>query len=235
MDGLSLAKLLTTGTEGPRHEHLYWYRNDPWSTPRAAREDGGRILTLAEAAREGHWKAVRFAPARDRTVPDDRWHVELYDLDTDFGERTDVAAAHPDITAGLVAVMREAWVEEYQRVPFGVRLTGPGLVEPGCAHEVTATVANGSAEPWPGTVLRLTGPRGWRLRRTSGPVRADLAPGEVLRQTWRVTVPADATAEARLTAESRSARAGRTIRFTAEHRFTPSPGARTGAGGPLRT
>ena len=112
VDGLSIARLLATGGGGPRHEHLYWYRNDPYSSPLAARADRGRILQLAEAAREERWKAVRFAPGRDRTVPDDQWDVELYDLRTDPGEQTDVSADHPEITRRLVAVMRDSWREE---------------------------------------------------------------------------------------------------------------------------
>ncbi|CAL9359095.1 sulfatase-like hydrolase/transferase [Streptomyces sp. enrichment culture] len=224
VDGLSLAGLLTTGTGAPRHAHLYWYRNDPWSTPRAAREDGGRILTLAEAVREERWKAVRFAPGRDRTAPDDRWHVELYDLAADRGERTDVAAAHPDVAARLVAAMRAAWADDYRRVPFGLRLEVPAGVGAGGAYEIAVTVSNGSAGPWAGVAPVVTGPAGWGLRRTSGPARADLPVGGTLRQTWRLTVPAGAAVTGRsLAAAATGTWAGRALRFDAGHRF-PAPG-----------
>jgi hypothetical protein len=57
------------------------------------------------------WKAVRFTPARDRSVPDEQWRFELYDLEADPGGTTDVHAAHPGLTEDLTAVLRAAWVQ----------------------------------------------------------------------------------------------------------------------------
>ncbi|MEO3753522.1 arylsulfatase [Streptomyces sp. B6B3] len=111
VDGLSAAGLLD-GSGGPAPEHreaLYWYRNDPGSTRRANAEEGGRLDRLAEAVRRGDWKAVRYAPGRDRSAPDGDWQVELYDLAADPGETTDVAAEHPALVAELTAAMRAAW------------------------------------------------------------------------------------------------------------------------------
>lgn len=228
VDGLSLARLLTTGSGGRGHDHLYWYRNDPYSTPRAAREDGGRILTLAEAARERRWKAVRFAPGRDRTAPDDQWHVELYDLATDPGEHDDVAALHPRTVARLVAAMRADWTDHYGREPFGVRLAAPATMTPGATHEITVTVANGSAIPWRDTSLALTGPEGWRPHRTSGAASADLSPGEALRQTWKVSVPHDAApTDLWLDATATATWAGRTLSFSAGVTADPATARKT--------
>ncbi len=111
VDGLSAAALLDgSGGSAPEHQGgLYWYRNDPGSTPRANAEEGGRIDRLAEAVRRGDWKAVRYAPGRERTAPDSAWGVELYDLAADPGETTDVAAEHPALVAELTAVLRASW------------------------------------------------------------------------------------------------------------------------------
>jgi arylsulfatase A len=111
IDGLSAAPLLAGDGVAGEHDHLYWYRNDPGSTPRANAEDGGRIRRLAEAVRRDDWKAVRFAPGRDREAPDGEWETELYDLATDPGETTDVADAHPELVAELTALLRAAWTE----------------------------------------------------------------------------------------------------------------------------
>jgi arylsulfatase len=53
-----------------------------------------------QMARLGKWKAVRQNLAKDPAAP-----VELYDLDADPGETRDLAAEHPDIVAGLKAVL----------------------------------------------------------------------------------------------------------------------------------
>jgi arylsulfatase A len=112
LDGVSAAPLLAGEGEGATEEHedhLYWYRNDPGRTPRADAEEGGRIGRLAEAVRRGRWKAIRYAPGRDRAAPDRLWDVELYDLTADPGETTDVASRHPARVAELTALMRASW------------------------------------------------------------------------------------------------------------------------------
>ncbi|MCF6522933.1 arylsulfatase [Streptomyces sp. JJ36] len=110
IDGVSLTGLLGGGDARP-HRYLYWYRNDPHATRHSQRADHGRGLQVCEAVRQGDWKLVRFAPGRDRSVPDARWQVELYNLRTDPGERHDVAARHPRIVARLVNLAHDAWVE----------------------------------------------------------------------------------------------------------------------------
>ena len=51
-----------------------------------------------QALRRGRWKAFK---RRNKDA------VELYDLATDLGETTDVAAAHPEIVAELATLMQE--------------------------------------------------------------------------------------------------------------------------------
>jgi arylsulfatase A-like enzyme len=110
VDGKSLAHWFDGGGRGPAdHRYLYWYRNDPHATPRQQEADGGRGLRVCEAVRQGDWKLVRFAPGRDRRVPDSRWEVELYHLGRDPGEQRDVAALYPHVVDRLVNLAHDAW------------------------------------------------------------------------------------------------------------------------------
>jgi arylsulfatase B len=78
-DGKDLRSLLTNPEVGPLHETLYW---------RVGRSG---------ALRSGKWKLLRAGP---------RW--ELYDLETDPSEKTEVSASHPELTKTLVGRW-EAW------------------------------------------------------------------------------------------------------------------------------
>lgn len=110
LDGLSLRAVLAgTGTPAVRR-YLYWARPvGIRSTPRQAAQDGGRGRRAAAAVRFGRWKLVGFGPGPAYSDPDERWSVELYDLQADSGERIDVAPAHPDRVAEGVSYLREAW------------------------------------------------------------------------------------------------------------------------------
>ncbi|MGY0020229.1 sulfatase-like hydrolase/transferase [Streptomyces sp. cg35] len=197
IDGLSAAALLHGGT-ADTHPHLYWSRNDPGSTRRANAVDGGRILKLAEAVRKGDLKAVRFAPARDRSVPDEQWQTELYDLAADPGETTDLAAARPAAVAELTALLRSSWVASYDREAYGLTVRGPELALPGERFTVTVGFGNASTRVWTDARVRLAVPDGWQARAT-GPRATDrLAPGASFTATWEVTAPADVATGARL-------------------------------------
>ncbi|MFB7940983.1 sulfatase-like hydrolase/transferase [Streptomyces sp. NPDC056049] len=230
VDGLSAAPLLTGGAAvAARHDHLYWYRDERGVTGRANSQDGGRATWLAEALRKDRWKAVRFAPVRDRTLPDDQWQVELYDLATDLGETSDVAARHPATTAELVALMRASWRDTYPRTAFGTALTAPGSVVPGEEFTVTAVLANGSARPWSTPALALAAPAGWTVRATTPTGTDRLAAGARLTASWRVTVPAGAApaTPARLTAEGTALAPGGPVRYAADATSTTVPPAPT--------
>jgi arylsulfatase len=112
IDGVSLLPLLTgDASANPRNEFWFYY--------------GGEL----RAVREGRWKRVyqhrtrsyvgvepgmdgHPGPYASPTVP-----AALYDLDSDIGETTDVAATHPDIVARLDALAESA------RAALGDRLT----------------------------------------------------------------------------------------------------------------
>jgi len=79
LDGVSMTKYLSGGP-APKRPYLYWEQN-VFNVPRQQWNPAGH----ARALRDGRWKAVRI-----RTGP-----VELYDLNTDPGERNDLAAKEP--------------------------------------------------------------------------------------------------------------------------------------------
>jgi arylsulfatase A-like enzyme len=80
-DGLSIVPTLRGTGEQKQHDHLYW----------AFYERGG-----ARALRMGKWKAVEQPLGKP---------VQLYDLDADIGEASDVAAKHPDVVAAMTKKM----------------------------------------------------------------------------------------------------------------------------------
>jgi arylsulfatase A-like enzyme len=91
LDGISVAPLLRESERKTAdlrpHEFLYWEFHE-----------GG----FSQAVRMGRWKGVR--PKLGRPL-------ELYDLATNIGETTNVAAAHPDIAAKLESHFTSARTE----------------------------------------------------------------------------------------------------------------------------
>ncbi|MBO9639876.1 MAG: arylsulfatase [Siphonobacter aquaeclarae] len=93
LPGKSLKNLLLDGAPLPGERPLFWERA------------GNR------AVRKGKWKVVSI-------FPQNRW--QLFDIETDRGETTDVAAQHPDIVKDLDAEY-ERWavqndVEKYEKL-----------------------------------------------------------------------------------------------------------------------
>ncbi len=81
-----LPTLLGRPQEQKQHKYLYW----------EFYERGG-----AQAVREGRWKLVR-KPWNEHA------RVELYDLETDLGERHNVADKHPQVVKRLLGYLKEA-------------------------------------------------------------------------------------------------------------------------------
>ena len=71
IDGISIHGTLT-GRPQENHPFLYWEFHEGQGSK--------------QAVRMGHWKGVRLDPKQP---------LELYDLNADLGEQTDVAAQHP--------------------------------------------------------------------------------------------------------------------------------------------
>ncbi|MFE2015539.1 sulfatase-like hydrolase/transferase [Streptomyces sp. NPDC059491] len=229
VDGLSAAPLLTGGGTAALHDHLYWFRDERGVTGRAAAQDRQRSTWLAEALRKDRWKAVRFAPVRDHALPDDQWQVELYDLATDVGETSDLAARHPARVAELVALMRSSWQEDHPRTSFGATLTAPPLAVPGEPFTVTAELANGSSRSWSSAAVTLRAPSGWTVRAGTATTAAQLAAGARLTTTWRITAPAGTPALTpwTLTAEGTALAPGGPVRYVADGTVTTPPPAPT--------
>ena len=86
IDGVSFLPTLLGEAGQAEHEDLYWEYHGLWNG--------------AQAVRIGQWKGVRLGGHDDPEAP-----IELYDLDHDRNETTDVAVDHPDIVARIRAVM----------------------------------------------------------------------------------------------------------------------------------
>lgn len=87
IDGISMWPSFTGGEQRARHEYLYWEFHE---------------RRFAQAVRLGDWKGVRTNVGQP---------AELYDLKADVSERTNVAAANPDVVRRMEALMAEARIE----------------------------------------------------------------------------------------------------------------------------
>ena len=127
VDGVSVRDWITGERRGAvSHPPLYWER------PPANDQnlDGGppSPLVYTTALRWGRFKAVRHAPGDDPLVADEQAVLELYDLEADPGETTDVAAQHPDVVARFQRRMRASHLPEPKpRRPYRPRRTGGEL------------------------------------------------------------------------------------------------------------
>ncbi|MFH6603656.1 arylsulfatase [Maribacter algicola] len=88
-DGVSfLPEML--GQEQKEHEYLYWEFH----------EGGGK-----QAVRLGNWKGVRLDVANNPDAP-----IELYNLDLDMAEETDIADTSPEIVKQIDQIMKQEHV-----------------------------------------------------------------------------------------------------------------------------
>jgi arylsulfatase A len=85
-DGISIAPTLLGRSSQRRHDALYWEFHSQGSS---------------QAVRMGRWKGIRTNIAKQPDAP-----IELYDLERDVRETTNVAAANPDIVRRLEAIMK---------------------------------------------------------------------------------------------------------------------------------
>ena len=89
IDGISfLPTLLDETHKQKEHDYLYWEFH----------EHGGK-----QAVRKGKWKAIRIEVRKDPNSP-----LELYDLQTDPQEKSNIASQHPDIVRRMEQTMKQA-------------------------------------------------------------------------------------------------------------------------------
>ena len=87
-DGLSMLPALLGSGNGRPHEFLYWEYHSQGS---------------AQAVRMGRWKGIRNNAKANPNGP-----IELYDLESDPAEKTNIAASHADIVRRINEIMRES-------------------------------------------------------------------------------------------------------------------------------
>jgi arylsulfatase A-like enzyme len=85
IDGISFLPALLGKANQKEHDHLYWEFYE-----------GG----FQQGARAGKWKAVRPLGGK----------LELYDLDKDLAEKTDIAGEHPEIVVRMEAMLHNSHV-----------------------------------------------------------------------------------------------------------------------------
>lgn len=119
IDGRDISPLLLGKTkDSPRDTHLYFSGNN------------------LQAVRSGPWKLAiarqNEANGKPQTGdPSAHFTPTLYNLDSDLGETTDTAAAHPDIVARLQSLVAQADAD------LGVTGQGPGVRPPGKVEKPT--------------------------------------------------------------------------------------------------
>ncbi|MHC4211358.1 MAG: arylsulfatase [Planctomycetota bacterium] len=89
LDGISYAPTLLGDRPQRRHAYLYW-------------EFPSKGYSGQQAVRVGDFKGVRRRMHKGNTA------VALYNLADDIGERTDVAALHPEVVQRMEQIMRDA-------------------------------------------------------------------------------------------------------------------------------
>ena len=99
LDGVSFLPALLGETEQVEHPAMYWEYHGLWNG--------------AQAVRIGQWKGVWLGGHDDADAP-----IELYDLDVDPKETTDLAGNHPDVVARVREAMESRTESSVERWNF---------------------------------------------------------------------------------------------------------------------
>ncbi|WP_282122110.1 arylsulfatase [Algibacter mikhailovii] len=95
-DGISILPELL-GKAQKKHDFLYWEI-----------QEGKSVKGFRQATRFGNWKAVRYG---------NKYHTELYDLETDKYENNDIAQKHPDLVKRANEILRTQ-SEQNENYPY---------------------------------------------------------------------------------------------------------------------
>jgi arylsulfatase A-like enzyme len=121
LDGKDLTPLITGETEQSPHGYYYYY-----------------CYTHLHAVRDARWKLVLPRPAKPKWM---KWRgrkidavaaVQLYDLENDIAETTNVAGQHPEIVERLTQQIEIARMElgDCDRIGSGARFFDEGVIRP---------------------------------------------------------------------------------------------------------
>jgi arylsulfatase A len=116
IDGVDIGPiLLGQSSESPRDCQYYFNGN----RLEAVRSGPWKLAIVQQREMNGNGKPLQPPPGKGPFVP------VLYNLDTDIGEKTDVAADHPDVVKRLQELVKRMDAD------LGITGTGPGVREPG--------------------------------------------------------------------------------------------------------
>jgi hypothetical protein len=101
IDGISVVEALKGGKIKLPHKYLYW--------------DYGHCRDrYDQAVRLGNWKGIREGR---------RNKIQLYDLNADIGETSDVSDRHPEVVEKIEKIMQSAVIPS-ERYSIGKKYTG---------------------------------------------------------------------------------------------------------------
>jgi len=100
-DGISMVPELTGLGKQPQHDYLYWEFTERGKS---------------QAVRMGKWKGVRTNLKQNPNAP-----VQLFNLEQDLGEQTDIAKNHPEIAEKLSGLMKKAHTDNPDFPLFSVK------------------------------------------------------------------------------------------------------------------
>ncbi|GAA4305453.1 sulfatase-like hydrolase/transferase [Compostibacter hankyongensis] len=119
IDGISFLPALKNSRQ-PEHPFLYWeYYNYNYNWYKPGNKLPRNYL-LNAAVRYGKWKAIRDNLLENPDAP-----VQLYDLETDPGEKKDVAAQHPDVVARVQRFFRSSSIADPPYFPYAPDTAAP--------------------------------------------------------------------------------------------------------------
>jgi beta-glucosidase len=106
---------------------------------------------------------------------------------SNIGKLTTVAAGTATISVTVNGVTGSTPIVVKQ--PFS--LDAPSIAQPGTTLTATTTLPNPSSAPLTNVTMSLNAPSGWQVQATTPASFGNVAPGQTVKTTWSVSVPAD--------------------------------------------
>ncbi|MCX6996875.1 MAG: sulfatase [Kiritimatiellaeota bacterium] len=128
IDGRDFGPLLSGNSKESPHEALYYFNGNRLE---AVRSGPWKLAVVPQGAELGKAKGSASQPPAG---------PRLYNLDADIGEKTDVAAQHPEVVAKLQALIQQMDAD------LGRNGAGPGVRPPGRVSKPKVLPQQGAAE-----------------------------------------------------------------------------------------